>query len=193
MKPIIIALIFFSIVFGQKVSDSKGFGFDTGTYGSGLTFDWFWAVKGNYQAGVEGRFFDIKNEGEFPVYDYYSGSYRNVDDRAMFMLPFFGVVKYFPFEGKIANNFSPFFGLKAGTILTIDGNELEHSFTKRWRKAPTFFTAGGQVYGGIDFRYQGGTIISGSVGFDVFPLDRKVDGRQDYSGMVIQVGFAWPR
>ncbi|MFQ6611524.1 MAG: hypothetical protein ACE5D2_00275 [Fidelibacterota bacterium] len=193
MKRLFSILLYSTLVFAQNIPGTKGFGFDTGNRGSGLTFDLLWPIKGSYQAGVEGRFYDIKNEGEFPVYDYYTSTYRNVDDRAMFMIPLFGVMKYFPFEGKIANNFSPFLEVKAGTIFTIDGNEIEHSFSKRWQKAPTFFTIGGQLATGVDFRYQGGTIISGSIAYDIFPLGQTVDGQSDYSGMVIQIGFAWSR
>ncbi len=166
------------------------FGFTTGSQGTGLVYSALWDIRPKTNIGVEVRFFDIKNEGEMPVFDYYTGQYINVDDKALILLPVMGMVKYYPFRGMIANNFLPFIAVTAGPVLSIDGDENERYFKKKWVKAPTLITPGGNLAAGVEFRFQGGTNISASVGYDIFPMGKKVDEKFNYNGLLLKLAVS---
>ena len=105
------------------------------------------------------------------------------------MIPVFGTVKWLPFEGKIANNFSPFVALKLGPVLAVDGKEEFQKWSKRWGKASTITTYGGQIVFGILFLQRGGSSISPSIGYEFLPMGSEVDGRNNYSGAAINITF----
>lgn len=178
------------LAYGAGGLPKSEFGFTTGNQGTGLVYSALWNLSPKMKMGVEFRYFDIKNEGEMPVYNYFTGRYENVDDKALIMLPVMGMVKYYPFMDMIANNFSPFIAAMAGPVLSIDGNENERYFKKKWVKAPTLITPGGNVAAGVEFRFQGGTNISVSVGYDIFPMGKEVDGQTHYSGMLLKLALS---
>jgi len=190
-------LIFIIILFCSghnqklKAMDSyKEFGFISGNLGSGVRFSLMWKLKPGTEIGFSGRFYDIKNEGEFPVYDPYTGTFRNTNDNALIFLPFMFSYKYHPFEGKIANNFSPFISLNSGPNLAINGNENKTSFKKRWIKAPTILNYSGNISIGIDFLLQNRIKLSASAGYDIFPMGQEVDGQENYNGFLIKIGIS---
>ena len=82
----------------------KGIGPMLGTRGVGIIFSGQWQIKSNIITGFETRFYDIKNDSELPGYNRFTGQALNVGDKALFMVPLFGTVRWLPFEGKIANN-----------------------------------------------------------------------------------------
>ncbi len=193
MKKLLLLLVVLSSASAQYKDKTQGFGFNMGTRGTGLVYSVIWTVKQGFQTGVEGRIYDIKNEGEFPVYDYYTGTTQNVDDKALVLFPVMGMVKYFPFEGKIANNFSSFLSLKLGPVFSLDGKENEDSFKNRWGKAATGVTAGGNLALGVDFRYMGGMVISASMGYDILPMGKEIDGQSHYSGLLLNLSLTRAR
>ena len=166
-------------------------GLTTGTQGSGLHFSGDWQLKSDIIAGFEIRYFDIKNEAELPVYNPYTGEQFNVGDKALIMFPMFGTIRWLPFEGKIANNFSPFVSAKLGPVLAIDGNAEHRSFKNRWRKAPTIFTYGGQIVIGVSFRQLSGSVISPSIGYELLPMGQTVDDRKSYDGTTINITWTF--
>ena len=127
------------------------------------------------------RFYDIKAKDETVVYDYYSGRYQDVGGISLVMLPILLGVDYYPFVGKIENNFSPFMGIKIGSIYTIDGNEYG-SFIDRWIKAKTQISPGAFLGLGIDFKLVGQTLVSVMVGKEILKLKYDADKNNDYSG-----------
>ncbi len=190
MKKIILIACIGMMISTGHAQMKKELGFMTGTRGSGLIFSGHWQLKSNMAAGFETRYYDIKNDTELPVYNPYTGQSFNVGDKALFMVPVFGTVKWFPFEDKIANNFSPFVELKLGPVLAVDGKEEYQKFSKRWKNASTIPTYGGQIVFGVAFRYMGGSVISPSIGFEFLPMGQEVDGRRNYNGVAINITFA---
>ncbi|MBT3478820.1 MAG: hypothetical protein HOA15_09490 [Candidatus Marinimicrobia bacterium] len=169
----------------------KSFGGMMGTRGFGVIFSGNWQIKRDMTVGFETRYYDIKNDTELPVYDPYTGNSYNVGDKALFMIPIYGTMKWFPFEGKIANNFSPFVAVKLGPVLAVDGNEEYRSFKSRWRKASTLGTYGGQIVFGVQFLKMGGGAITPSIGYEFIPMGEEVDGRDNYNGMAINISFSY--
>ena len=105
----------------------KGFGFTTGAWGSAF-FLWGTGIKGRF-IGFEMKFIDVK-DGEMPAINYYTGRPINIGDDALIMFPLFAKIRYLPFEGMIANNFSPFIEFKAGVNYSVDGNGVLERFVE---------------------------------------------------------------
>ena len=191
MKKILTILIWSIIISNNFAQMKKGVGLTTGTQGSGIHFIGDWKLNKKIFYGFEVRYFDIKNETEIPVYNQYTGQYINIGDKALVLLPFYATVRWLPFEGKIANNFSPFVQLKGGPLLAIDGNESYRKFNARWRKAPTFTSYGAQVVIGVSFLQMGGSSISPSIGFEFLPMGRTVDDKKRYDGTTINITWTF--
>ena len=188
--------IFIFITIGMMISVGhaqmkKGIGPMLGTRGYGIIFSGQWQIKSNIITGFETRFYDIKNDSELPGYNRFTGQPLNVGDKALFMVPLFGTVRWLPFEGKIANNFSPFVEMKLGPILAVDGDEDTRKFSNRWGKAGTIMTYGIQVAFGVDFLQMGGSAISPSIGYEYLPMGKEVDGRTNYNGTVVNITFTF--
>jgi len=126
------------------------------------------------------------------VYDYYTGQYRSVGDKYVFIIPVFGGAKYFPFYNSIANNFAPFITGKFGPVLTIDGAESDH-FITRWGKSHGLWTMGAYAGVGVDFLMYNGMMVSLGAGVDYLPMKGVVDGETNYSGAIIHFAFNWRR
>ena len=176
-------------IYGQFSNSYKGFGLDIGTSGSGF-FLTVSSLHDTEKISLNGeiRFYDIKAKDETVVYDYYSGRYQDVGGISLVMLPIYLGTNYYPFSGKIENNFSPFIGIQLGSILTLDGNEFG-SFIDRWRKARTQITPGAFLGFGIDFKLVGQTLVSAMVGKEIIKLKYKADKNDDYSGFLIHIAF----
>ena len=119
--------IFFSFLFpvlllGQFDQAFNGFGLDIGSSGSGMFITrQLTHTSEIYSLNGELRFYDIKADDETIVYDYYTGQYQSVGGKSLFMMPLLIGANYYPFTGKIENNFSPFITARAGAVLTVDG------------------------------------------------------------------------
>jgi len=191
MKKILPVILWGLIITNSVAQMKKGIGMTTGTQGSGIHFIGSWQLKENLFYGFEARYYDIKNETEIPVYNQYTGQYINVGDKALILLPVYATMRWLPFEGKIANNFSPFVQVKGGPLLAIDGNEEYRKFNKRWRKAPTFTSYGAQIVIGVSFLQMGGSSISPSIGFEFLPMGQTVDDKKQYGGTTINITWTF--
>ena len=100
MKKIIIMTCIGMLFTIGNAQMKKGLGFMFGSRGGGFIFSGQWQVKPDLFTGFETRIYDIKNDEELPVYNYYTGQYLNVGDQALFMIPVFGTVKWLPFKEK---------------------------------------------------------------------------------------------
>ena len=187
MKKIIIFIIIGMMISIGQAQMKKGIGPMLGTRGYGIIFSGQWQIKSNIITGFETRFYDIKNDSELPGYNRFTGQTLNVGDKALLMIPIFGTVRWLPYEGKIANNFSPFMEMKLGPILAVDGNEDTRKFSNRWGKAGTIMTYGIQVAFGVSFLQMGGSTISPSIGYEYLPMGKEVDGRTNYNGTVVNI------
>tara|TARA_A100001037_G_C15147483_1_gene637130 strand:+ start:3022 stop:3603 length:582 start_codon:yes stop_codon:yes gene_type:complete len=177
------------LLIGQFDQITNGLGLDIGSSGSGLFIGRQYVhISGVFAVNGEIRLYDIKAEEETIVYDYYTGQYKTVGGKSLFMVPLFTGVNYYPFVGKIENNFAPFIGLKAGAVFTADGEEYG-TFRQRWKNPKTQFTPGGFLGIGIDFMLAGRSSVAVMVGYEYLPLKEISDGKNDYSGFLIHVSF----
>jgi hypothetical protein len=104
------------------------------------------------------------------------------------MLPVFVGGNYYPFVGKIENNFSPFISIKGGVVTTVDGKEFG-TFSERWKNPDIQYTPGGFFGVGIDFKIVGQSFVMVMVGLEYLPLKKETDGKKDYSGFLIHLSF----
>ena len=186
--------IFFSFLFpvllrGQFDRAFNGFGLDIGSSGSGIFITRQLTHSSEiYSLNGELRFYDIKADDETIVYDYYTGQYQAVGGKSLFMLPLLIGANYYPFTGKIENNFSPFITARAGAVLTVDGKEFG-TFSERWKNPDTQISPGGFIGIGIDLKMVGQSSVSTMVGLELLPLNEQADGQNNYSGFLIHLSF----
>lgn len=185
----LISFLFHVFLFGQFDQITNGFGLDIGSSGSGMfvTRHYFHASE-KIALNSELRFYDIKAEEETIVYDYYTGQYKTVGGKSLFMIPVFFGTNYYPFVGKIENNFAPFIALKGGVVTTVDGREFG-TFSERWKNPDVQYSPGGFVGVGIDFKIVGQSSVMVMVGYEYLPLKKETDGKKDYSGFLIHLSF----
>ena len=186
--------IFFSFLFpvlllGQFDQAFNGFGLDIGSSGSGMFITrQLTHTSEIYSLNGELRFYDIKADDETIVYDYYTGQYQSVGGKSLFMMPLLIGANYYPFTGKIENNFSPFITARAGAVLTVDGKEFG-TFSERWKNPDTQISPGGFIGIGIDLKMVGQSSVSIMVGLELLPLNEQADGQNNYSGFLIHLSF----
>ena len=185
----LLIFVFPVFLFGQFDQVTNGFGLDIGSSGSGMFIIRNY-VHASERIALNGevRFYDIKAEDETIVYDYYTGQYKSVGGKSLVMLPVFFGGNYYPFVGKIENNFSPFIAIKGGVVTTVDGDE-SGTFSERWKKSDIQFSPGGFLGVGIDFKIVGQSSVMVMVGFEYLPLKKEADGKKDYSGFLIHLSF----
>ena len=186
--------IFFSFLFpvlllGQFDQAFNGFGLDIGSSGSGMFITrQLTHTSEIYSLNGELRFYDIKADDETIVYEYYTGQYQSVGGKSLFMMPLLIGANYYPFTGKIENNFSPFITARAGAVLTVDGKEFG-TFSERWKNPDTQISPGGFIGIGIDLKMVGQSSVSTMVGLELLPLNEQADGQNNYSGFLIHLSF----
>jgi hypothetical protein len=185
----LLTFVFPVFLFGQFDQVTNGFGLDIGSSGSGMfvTRHYFHSSE-KIALNSELRFYDIKAEEETIVYDYYTGQYKTVGGKSLFMIPVFFGTNYYPFVGKIENNFAPFIALKGGVVTTVDGRE-SGTFSERWKNPDVQYSPGGFVGVGIDFKIVGQSSVMAMVGVELLPLNQEADGEKDYSGFLIHLSF----
>tara|TARA_B100001250_G_C19725094_1_gene755682 strand:- start:384 stop:965 length:582 start_codon:yes stop_codon:yes gene_type:complete len=185
----LLIFIFPIFLLGQFDQITNGFGLDIGSCGSGMFIIRNY-VHASEKLAFNGelRFYDIKAEDETIVYDYYTRQYKSVGGKSLVMFPVFIGGNYYPFVGKIENNFSPFISIKGGVVTTVDGDE-DGSFTKRWKKPDIQYNSGGFLGLGIDFKIVGQSSVMVMVGLEYLPLKKETDGKNNYSGFLIHLSF----
>ena len=182
-------------MFAQSLSslNYSGFGLDVGERGSGIFFNRTWSKSEELCFISEIRIFDVKHPDEIIIQDYYTGRGYKFNDINLMLLPMFLGSKYYPFVGKIADNFSPFVSAKAGPILALDGAE-SGTFREKWNtNLDYYFTLGGYFGVGADLLTSNSTILSIRVGYDILPMKGKIDGNDQYNGMLVRFGFNWKK
>jgi|TARA_B100001079_G_C16268443_1_gene450983 hypothetical protein len=185
----LLTFVFPVFLLGQFDQVTNGFGLDIGSSGSGM-FIMRNYIHASEKLALNGevRFYDIKADDETIVYDYYTGQYKSVGGQSLVMLPVFIGGNYYPFVGKIENNFSPFIAIKGGVVTTVNGDEFGH-FRRRWKEPTIQYTPGGFLGVGIDFKIVGQSSVMVMVGFEYLPLKKETDGKKDYSGFLIHLSF----
>lgn len=188
MKKLII-ILFISIGFSQINSTKFGVGLNIGNVGSGIFYHQH--IKGfeKVKLGARLSWTDVRPAREIPVYNYYTGQYENENTVSLIMFPLFGTFNYYPFEGKIANNFSPYLSIKGGPVLVLDGDESIESFAKRWSKASGSLAYGGNIGVGIEFRQSGSVHYLVELTYDMIPLKNTIDGYGNLNGTVLSLSI----
>ena len=195
MKKITYYLILISSLSSQSISSFSynGFGLDVGEKGSGLFLNRTWSNSEKLCFISEIRIFDVKHPDEIIIQDYYTGRGYKFNDINLLLLPLFSGAKYYPFVGKIANNFAPFVSVKAGPILSLDGAE-SGTFKEKWiTNLDYYFTLGGYFGVGADVLTSNRTILSIRVGYDILPMRGQIDGSDQYNGALVRFGFNWKK
>ena len=195
MKKITYYLILISSLSSQSISSFSynGFGLDVGERGSGLFLNRTWSNSEKLCFISEIRIFDVKHPDEIIIQDYYTGRGYKFNDINLLLLPLFSGAKYYPFVGKIANNFAPFVSVKAGPILSLDGSE-SGTFKEKWiTNLEYYFTLGGYFGVGADVLTSNRTILSIRVGYDILPMKGQIDGSDQYNGALVRFGFNWKK
>ena len=195
MKKITYYLILISSLSSQSISSFSynGFGLDVGERGSGLFLNRTWSNSEKLCFISEIRIFDVKHPDEIIIQDYYTGRGYKFNDINLLLLPMFSGAKYYPFVGKIANNFAPFVSVKAGPILSLDGAE-SGTFKEKWiTNLDYYFTLGGYFGVGADVLTSNRTILSIRVGYDILPMKGQIDGSDQYNGALVRFGFNWKK
>ena len=189
MKYISSLIFIFTIsgLIGQNKLTNVGFA--TGSHGWGITAEKLYRYNDNIFWGIDGRLYFITGIGDTPTTNYY-GYQQNRNQKSLFMIPISLGVQYFPLHGKIANNFYPFIQTKAGPLVIFDGDESINSFFERWQKAETQITYGLQFGLGVKFIVPPYSFMSIMFGYDIFPLLKVTDGKENYNGGVLQLNFS---
>ena len=188
-------MIIITSLSSQSISslNYNGFGLDVGERGSGLFFNRTWSNSEKLCFISEIRIFDVKHPDEIIIQDYYTGRGYKFNDINLLLLPFFSGAKYYPFVGKIANNFAPFVSVKAGPILSLDGAE-SGTFKEKWNtNLDYYFTLGGYFGVGADLWTSNRTILSIRVGYDILPMKGQIDGSDQYNGALVCFGYNWKK
>ena len=167
----------------------NGLGFNSGTNGSGIHWHYGRFPAETHGWVAEGRFYDLKGDNEVPAWDQISQTMTTAGGISLVMLTFEGGAMYFPFAGKIANNFSPFVTFMAGPNIILDAPETG-SFTERWGQAETSFGLAVFLGAGISFYISHQTVFEFSAGWDYLKLPKTIDGKNDYSGFLIKLTFS---
>ena len=187
-----IRLIFFFVpllLFGQFDYVLTGFGLDIGSSGSGIFVTrHYMHVSDKFSLNGEWRFYDMKADEETVVYNYW-GEPVNIGGISLVMMPIFFGGNYYPFAGKIENNFSPFMTFRGGPIFTLDGDETG-SFSERWSNSKSQWSFGGFIGVGIDFKWVSQSMVTLMVGGEILPLREAADTKKDYSGLLIHIAFS---
>ena len=169
----------------------NGFGIDIGKSGSGV----FFTRQILHESEIisfngEIRLYDIKSSDESCIITSSLVDMNPLEKKFIHGPNIFGN-RYYPFVGKIENNFSPFITARVGGVLSFDGKETG-SFKERWEEPDIHLNQGGFLGLGIDFKMVGQTSVSVMLGFELLPLKTEIDQMQDYSGTLIHISFNRP-
>ena len=185
MKRLVFIIIVISLGYGQINSTKHGVGLNIGDHGAGIFY--YRNIKSyeNIKLGTTIRWLDIRPPEEIPSYNYYTGRYENKNTVSLAIFPLFGTINYYPFEGKIANNFSSYISAKLGPVLVLDADANIKSFSKRWFNAESKFTYGGNIGVGVEFRQPGKVNYSIEFSYDLILLSSTIGNYDNLNGTVI--------
>lgn len=185
MKRILLIITFFSLGYGQISSTKHGVGLNIGDRGAGIFYYRHIKSYENVKIGTTVRWLDIRPPEEIPSYNYYTGRYENTNTVSLAIFPLFGTINYYPFEGKIANNFSPYVSAKLGPVLVLDADPSVKSFSERWFNANSKLTYGGNIAVGVEFRQPGKIHYSVEFSYDLIPLSSAISNYSNLNGTVL--------
>ena len=185
MKRLAFIIIIITLGYGQISSTKRGVGLNISDRGSGIFYHRNIKSYNVFKLGATIRWLDVRPPKEIPTYNYYTGQYENNNTVSLAMFPLFGTINFYLFEGKIANNFSPYISAKLGPVLVLDADATVNSFTERWFNADSKFTYGGNVGVGVEFRQPGKFHYSIEFTYDLIPLSSNINNYSNLNGTVL--------
>mgnify|MGYP003771072281 CR=1 FL=1 len=142
-------------------------------------------LNSNFQFFGQFKVMDVTGEAEMPVIDYWTGYVYKANPFNLYLMPAFIGMKYHPFVGRIANNFSPFAMVAAGPVIIMDVPEMG-KFSYKMQNIETTYNGGFVIGAGIDFMMQPGRVVSLFMGYDHIRIGDVVDGRKHYGGTIFK-------
>ncbi len=170
----------------QEKSNNINFIIGNNGYGFGYESERF--LKNDLSIGADLRFYDMRAD-EYPVYDPFYNQYKIIGEKNIVMIPLYFRVNYYPFEGKIANNFQPYMLFSIGSMISIDGDENIKSFSKRWSEADTQFNPGGSIGIGINVNANNTNSLSFGLGYDYLKAQEPIHEKKDYGGAFLYLKY----
>jgi len=189
MRKILLILFLLSASNAETLWTENGLGFNSGIHGSGIHWYYGYFPSETHGWSFEARLYDLKGDNEFPTYDPFTGTVTTAGGISLTMITGEAGLLFFPFAGKIANNFSPFLSLQLGPNFILDAPE-EGRFFERWKQAQMYTALAGFAGVGVSFYISYKTVIGVSAGYDFLMLPKVLDGRDDYSGLLIKFTFS---
>lgn len=163
-----------------------GFSLETESHGTGIGVFYTNTLSTNLQFFGQVKLLSITGETEMPVYDPYTGYTYKVGEVNLVLVPLFIGLKFHPFIGRIANNFSPFAVVMAGPLGILDSPE-NVGLSKQISEMKSSFHGGAFLGIGADFQVQTRQFVSIALGYDFLPMGKNVDGRDEYSGTLFKI------
>ncbi len=181
-----ILIIISSTLFSQEKNHNINFIFANNGYGFGYELEKF--LRDDLSIGTDLRFYDIRAD-EYPIYDPFYNQYKVIGEKNITMLPLYFKLNYYPFQGKIANNFEPYVLFSFGPMISIDGDETVKSFSKRWSDADTQINPGGSIGFGINFNTNDKNSLSFGLGYDYLKVKEPIHDKRDYGGAFLYLKY----
>ncbi len=187
-----IRIFIFTMLIGTTFLSARdnGIGLIIGYRGYGFFAKSSHIWRPKYTTGFQAQFLDVTGSNEFKISDPYTGYTYTINSQSLVLLPFFYSVSYFPFEGKIDNQFSPFITGKAGFLVAADGDESINSWAKRWSQPKFSFAPAFQFGGGATFILPMSSAFTFTVVYSLYPMPRVIDGQSNYNGLSFEFGFS---
>ena len=170
----------------QEKSNNINFIIGNNGYGFGYELEKF--LRDDLSIGTDLRFYDIRAD-EYPIYDPFYNQYKVIGEKNITMLPLYFKLNYYPFQGKIANNFEPYVLFSFGPMISIDGDETVKSFSKRWSDADTQINPGGSIGFGINFNTNAQNSLSFGLGYDYLKVKEPIHDKRDYGGAFLYLKY----
>ena len=170
----------------QEKSNNINFIIGNNGYGFGYELEKF--LRDDLSIGTDLRFYDIRAD-EYPIYDPFYNQYKVIGEKNITMLPLYFKLNYYPFQGKIANNFEPYVLFSFGPMISIDGDETVKSFSKRWSDADTQINPGGSIGFGINFNTNDENSLSFGLGYDYLKVKEPIHDKRDYGGAFLYLKY----
>ena len=194
---IIIFLLFFNILLSQNKSinsniglgkANRGISLETADFGSGLSVFMVKPFSEKFQFFGQLKAMEVTGEGEMTVVDYWSYYPYKVNKFDLYIAQTLFGLKYHPFVGQIANNFSPYLMFSTGPLALIDVPEYG-KLNSKIKNTSTYYNSGFVLGFGADFMIQSRQTISIFIGYDHINTSNIVDGRNKYNGTIIKLMF----
>jgi|LULX01.1.fsa_nt_gb hypothetical protein len=173
-------------ILGMRLAQpTTGFSLETADFGNGASIFFSRPMNANIQWFGQFKVMDVTGEAEMPVVDYWTGFVYKANPFNLWLMPAFVGIKYHPFIGRIANNFSPFAMVATGPVIIMDVPETG-KFAYKMQNIETTYNGGFVLGAGIDFMMQPGRVVTLFMGYDHIRIGDVVHGRKHYGGTVFK-------